>query len=533
MKAKKTISLIIVAILIVTISAILIGCSKEILITYDLGYENTKTTEIRKSSESFELFTPKREKRIFSHWRNENGDKIESPVSFKKDTTLYAVWGVEILYYVNNEEVHTGILIEGKTLEESADYKVEDESLVITGYYTTDENGDFLNDVTKAQIAEKTKVNVSLMTKGMVIEKVENESGEIANTVTKYTGESKNVIVPAVYNGEKVTALGNYLRQGSENASTITGAFEAVKDKNTGEYFPKVEKIELSNTLISIEKMALKNTIYLKEIYFPKNIERFGTGVMTNTTGESSALEKIEFAPDSKLKDTNFEAFGEHNKLRTVILPDGLEILGDSTFRGCTSLKKIDLKNVKVLRRAVFWACTGLKELHIPNSVTTIETAYRSGDSGFEPDYAKKSLIDGISNSSGIKITVNHNNAVIGFAGGWNCYNYQDNYDELTNIPVYFQARTIKYVTTIMGQEVESWLDKVHLPIGRYALPATPPSAHLLPDRNYAGMKVKGDENNVIIINSVGEYNLANIDLVSNTAIVFEIVYSEQSQLRS
>lgn len=528
---KKTILIVSILLIATVFSFIMVGCSKDITITFDLGYDNIKSIEEYNSSQKITLFTPKREGYVFCYWQDANGEKKEGTLSFKEDTTLYAVWGVEIDYYVDDEKIHTGALELGKTLAQGADVTLQDDSLTITGYYTTDENGDFLNDVTNAQIKEKMSVNVSVMTKGLTIEKVRSQvSGEDEVTVTKYAGTSEKVIIPTLYNNEMVTSISNYTRNVNESNSVATGAFEAIYNEATNSYFPIVKEIKLPNTLTILDNMALKNAIYLKEVYIPKNVELFGVGVLTNTTKESSVLEKVEFAADCKLKDTNFEAFGENKNLITVILPDGLEILGDSAFRGCSSLKRIDLKNVTTLRRAVFWECTALKELHIPSTVTIIQTSYVDDSflSGV-PEMGKKSLIDGIGRNTGIKIYVDHSSLDgLNYEGGWHCYNYTDNYMETTNIPVFFKARNIKYKTLINGLPVEMYLYDVHLGMGHYSPAVRPPAEYLEKDRTYIGMKVAGDENNRIVISPAGEYFYADREIVSNEDTLFEIVYAEQ-----
>lgn len=62
-----------------------------------------------------------------------------------------------------------------------------------------------------------------------------------------------------------------------------------------------------------------------------------------------------------------------HDALEKVILPEGLEVIGENCFHGCAGLKEIVIPpTVKEIGSWAFHDCTGLKEITIPDSVKTI-----------------------------------------------------------------------------------------------------------------------------------------------------------------
>ena len=56
-----------------------------------------------------------------------------------------------------------------------------------------------------------------------------------------------------------------------------------------------------------------------------------------------------------------------------VVLPEGLEVIGDQSFSGCVNLKKINFpEGLRVIEDDAFWDCDLLEELHLPASLESI-----------------------------------------------------------------------------------------------------------------------------------------------------------------
>ena len=96
-----------------------------------------------------------------------------------------------------------------------------------------------------------------------------------------------------------------------------------------------------------------------------------------------------EGRPVVGLEGTFDNGYYSHKKheiktLRSVIIPDGVTIIGKSTFLGCGSLESVTIPDsVTSIGDNAFASCSNLKRITIPDSVTSIgEDAFR--DSGVE-----------------------------------------------------------------------------------------------------------------------------------------------------
>lgn len=66
------------------------------------------------------------------------------------------------------------------------------------------------------------------------------------------------------------------------------------------------------------------------------------------------------------------------NKIKTVILSNGITEIGDEAFRGCDCIEKIILpESIKKIGNSAFEECCDLKEIILPNGVKVRENAFR------------------------------------------------------------------------------------------------------------------------------------------------------------
>lgn len=67
-------------------------------------------------------------------------------------------------------------------------------------------------------------------------------------------------------------------------------------------------------------------------------------------------------------------AFYKANKLKEIVLPDGVTQIGLSAFENCYALEKLDLpESLTQLDSSAFWGCDALKTVIVPASVTSFE----------------------------------------------------------------------------------------------------------------------------------------------------------------
>ena len=108
------------------------------------------------------------------------------------------------------------------------------------------------------------------------------------------------------------------------------------------------------------------------EIVIPEGTETIGDNVFYNCNG----LERVTFAPGSKIETIGKSAFYNCTKLPEITLPTGVTTIGDNAFYGCSALKWVHIPaGVTTIGSMSFYGCSALESVHIPASVTTFSLA--------------------------------------------------------------------------------------------------------------------------------------------------------------
>ena len=73
-------------------------------------------------------------------------------------------------------------------------------------------------------------------------------------------------------------------------------------------------------------------------------------------------------------------AFNGNETIKSVVIPDTVEIIGESTFACCSSLETVVMSsNIKVIEDSAFRICSNLKNINLPEGLESIgETAFSS-----------------------------------------------------------------------------------------------------------------------------------------------------------
>lgn len=143
----------------------------------------------------------------------------------------------------------------------------------------------------------------------------------------------------------------------------------------------KVEMITFENPDTEILGATFAKCTNLKSIQLPDNLEV----IEAYTFNGCSALETISI-PDSvtEIKD---DAFIQCTTLKTVFFGKNIELIGREAFYECTTLASVQLSDVTTtIEESAFEKCTGLKEVVFGNGLQSV------GSSAFKGCSALKSI---------------------------------------------------------------------------------------------------------------------------------------------
>lgn len=156
----------------------------------------------------------------------------------------------------------------------------------------------------------------------------------------------KNTLIP-----NSVTSIGQYAFENCTGLTSVT--------------------IPISVT--SIERFAFSGCSGLTSVTIPNSVTKIGGNAFKDCTGELILNCNI---PSSSFSGSKFSS---------VIISDGVELIGEGAFSACSSLTSVTIPNsVTNIGQLAFSGCSGLTSLAIPNSVTLIEKGTFSGCTSLE-----------------------------------------------------------------------------------------------------------------------------------------------------
>ena len=130
-----------------------------------------------------------------------------------------------------------------------------------------------------------------------------------------------------------------------------------------------LKKIDFSNSknLKTLDALSFEEVPYLESIILPDGLEEIGEKCFFYCVKLSSIR-----IPDS-VKAVGKECFSGCDSLREVTLSNELTILDSEVFRGCIGLEAIDIPDrVTTLGERVFEGCSGLKTIKFSTSSSTL-----------------------------------------------------------------------------------------------------------------------------------------------------------------
>lgn len=127
----------------------------------------------------------------------------------------------------------------------------------------------------------------------------------------------------------------------------------------------KLSTVTLTAGLKGLPWLMFQNCTALANVTLPDGI----VYLQDAFTG-CSALKSLAIPASVKSVDS----FEGCSSLTEIVIPDGVTVLGNNVFSGCTALSKVTLSaNLGALPGMAFEGCTSLTSITIPNKVTAIE----------------------------------------------------------------------------------------------------------------------------------------------------------------
>lgn len=170
-------------------------------------------------------------------------------------------------------------------------------------------------------------------------------------TVDHYNGSDTDVVIPAFYKGEPVTAI-EY------------NAF----------YYDSITSITLPSSITYIGSGAFDGCHELKNVYIQdleswynirfvdldSNPLHYGADLYLNNV----LVTEVAFAEGTT--EINANAFAGCTSIESVTIPDGVTQIGNRAFDNCKNLKSVTIPNsVTKIDDDAFYGCPNIKEVHI------------------------------------------------------------------------------------------------------------------------------------------------------------------------
>lgn len=187
----------------------------------------------------------------------------------------------------------------------------------------------------------------------------------LGNSVFWDCGNLKNIVFPS-----SLKEIGN-------------GAFQNCRN---------LRSLSFPENLESIDDAAFGLCSNLKNMKFPKSLKKIGKNVFSGTAwmedqcsageyvmindilvGYSGEEEKLSIPEELGIRSIAGDVFGRKENLRSVILPDTVEEIGEDAFQDCTALTQAVLsENLKEIPEGLFDGCSSLKQFDFPESTKRI-----------------------------------------------------------------------------------------------------------------------------------------------------------------
>jgi len=202
------------------------------------------------------------------------------------------------------------------------------------------------------------------------------ETGDNQWTMAKYKGTDSSVVVPMIYNGGIVVAVGDYAFEGQTGITQVTiPASARIIGEHAFQGCAKLQKVVLPDGLVKIGKYAFAECSSLESLTVPGSVTEIGDGLCMH----ARSLAKVILS--GKMTNVPDRAFFGCANLISITIPSTVTTIGSHAFYGCVSLPTFDLpSSLTTIEDYAFHGCSGLTEtFNIPTGVVVVDDGVFQG----------------------------------------------------------------------------------------------------------------------------------------------------------
>ncbi|HPG92856.1 MAG TPA: InlB B-repeat-containing protein, partial [Clostridia bacterium] len=204
-------------------------------------------------------------------------------------------------------------------------------------------------------------------------------NGEYA--IISYSGNQTSVIIPSVYNGKRVTNIGNRM---FFHCTALTSVNIPDSVTSIGSYAfyccTSLTSVNIPDSVTNIGDDAFEYCTSLTSVNIPDSVTSIGKFVfggcksLTSINVDSGNLSYKSIDGNVYSKDGSaFIQYAIGKVEKNFKIPDSITSIGDGAFYGCTSLTSVNIPNsVTSIGSEAFFYCKSLTSIIIPDSVTSI-----------------------------------------------------------------------------------------------------------------------------------------------------------------